>query len=188
MSVDTVKNCQKCNVEKTAHDNFLWVKTRWHSWCNHCRKVEKKKWDDKNKEHVLKTATKWHYENYERVKDRKIETATRWIQNNKEKHKEYAKTCYNNNKDKSFANSAKYRAKKRNAVPPLLTKDMELQIETLFKQARELTIASGVKHEVDHIIPLQGKTVSGLHVPWNLRVITQFENRSKRNNLEPENV
>ena len=36
-------------------------------------------------------------------------------------------------------------------------------------------------HEVDHIIPTQGKLVSGLHVPENLQYLTRFANRSKGN-------
>ena len=54
-------------------------------------------------------------------------------------------------------------------------------VREVYRQARELTQSTGVPHEVDHEIPLHGKTVSGLHVSWNLRVRTMSENRSKGN-------
>lgn len=42
---------------------------------------------------------------------------------------------------------------------------------------------TGTRHEVDHIVPLKGKTVRGLHVETNLRVIPHTENRQKGNKL-----
>lgn len=47
--------------------------------------------------------------------------------------------------------------------------------------ARQMTLATGIPHEVDHVVPLLGKTVSGLHVENNLRVIPMLENRRKSN-------
>lgn len=57
------------------------------------------------------------------------------------------------------------------------------KIRDFYILAEKLTNETGVPHEVDHIVPLQGKLVSGLHVHNNLQVITRFENRSKRNNV-----
>jgi hypothetical protein len=55
-------------------------------------------------------------------------------------------------------------------------------ISKIYEKARLLTKETGVAHEVDHIIPLRGELVSGLHVESNLQVITADENRRKNNN------
>lgn len=49
--------------------------------------------------------------------------------------------------------------------------------------AEPLTILTGVAHHVDHIHPLRGEGFTGLHVPWNLRVIPAHDNVSKGNRL-----
>lgn len=54
-------------------------------------------------------------------------------------------------------------------------------IAAIYVEAQRLTRETGIPHEVDHIEPLLGKNASGLHVHYNLRVITRTENRRKSN-------
>jgi 5-methylcytosine-specific restriction endonuclease McrA len=71
----------------------------------------------------------------------------------------------------------------RNATPKWITAEQKLQIRKLYLQAQELTKLTGERYVVDHIVPLISPEVCGLHVPWNLRVVTQEENLKKSNKL-----
>jgi 5-methylcytosine-specific restriction endonuclease McrA len=79
---------------------------------------------------------------------------------------------------KDAANTARRKAAKLKACPSWV--DMG-EIEKFYVEARRLTEITGIEHEVDHIHPLQGKTLCGLHVPWNLQVITKSANSRKKN-------
>lgn len=78
---------------------------------------------------------------------------------------------------------AKRRAANLQATPPWLTPEHRKQMAGLFREARRLKQETGIVHHVDHIEPLQGKTSCGLHVPWNLQILTWEENVKKGNRL-----
>lgn len=69
------------------------------------------------------------------------------------------------------------------ATPKCLSTEHKQCITTTHEKARQLTLATGIVHHVDHIIPLRGKTVSGLNVPWNLQILTATENCRKSNKV-----
>jgi hypothetical protein len=82
------------------------------------------------------------------------------------------------------ANSAKRRAAKLLRTPKWLTKDDLFIISEAYKLAALRSNLLGFPWHVDHVVPLQGKTVSGLHVPWNLQVIPASMNIAKHNLFE----
>lgn len=71
----------------------------------------------------------------------------------------------------------------RLATPKWLTPEHKMEIRLKYRLAIELSRRTGIRHAVDHIVPIQGEEVCGLHVPWNLEVITQEENLKKSNKL-----
>ena len=71
----------------------------------------------------------------------------------------------------------------RSATPPWITEEQKLEMRKLYLSAQRLTKLTGERYVVDHIVPLLNPDVCGLHVPWNLRVMTQEENLKKSNKL-----
>lgn len=75
------------------------------------------------------------------------------------------------------------RRKHRLATPKWLTRRQKGEIRQLYQIAMTMTQTTGEQYVVDHIIPLRSEFVCGLHVPWNLRVITREENLAKSNQI-----
>lgn len=95
------------------------------------------------------------------------------------------KVCENNRdqtKRKSYY--AYRRANKYLRTPTWLTFEQKLEIECFYYKAMRYEEETGIKYHVDHIVPLQGENVCGLHVPWNLQVIPAKENLSKGNKYD----
>jgi hypothetical protein len=99
---------------------------------------------------------------------------------NQQKRDKYAE-------DPEFRIKAKAHAAQKHAA--LLERSPEWRspekIDEIYKSADEATQITGVPHEVDHVIPLQGNKVSGLHHQDNLLVVPRRENRAKYNRFEP---
>ena len=97
-------------------------------------------------------------------------------------HKEWAKR----NPAKVIANALQRTTALRLRIPLWLTEEHWDAINAFYLEARRRTEETGIIHHVDHKYPLRGKTVSGLHVPWNLQVLTAKANLSKANRLTDE--
>lgn len=91
--------------------------------------------------------------------------------------------AYRKDTGRGLAKTRKHQAAKLRALPPWA--DLE-KIESVYVEAARLTEETGIKHQVDHQIPLQGKNVCGLHVHYNLEILTAVENMAKKNRTPEE--
>ncbi len=99
----------------------------------------------------------------------------------KQKIKQIASKWQKNNKGKINANTAVRHAAKMLRMPAWLTKEEKQRIRCYYQLSAMRTRESDIVWNVDHIVPLQGENVSGLHVPWNLQVIPASDNFRKNN-------
>jgi 5-methylcytosine-specific restriction endonuclease McrA len=86
-----------------------------------------------------------------------------------------------NNRDKMNATAAIVRAKRRNRKPKWIKDVFIKDIKIWYRRAKLIKQFTGQLWEVDHIVPMNGKKESGLHVPWNLQLLTKKQNRDKSN-------
>jgi hypothetical protein len=166
-----MKKCSACNQNKSLIDfhKDASKKDGCTSTCKVCAITRTKKYYIQNKNLVL-----------ERVAE--------WVANNRDKHNQKCNAWAKQNKASVNARTARRYAAKTQATPSFVTHDPNLlwMIQEAYDLAQLRTKMFGFPWEVDHIIPLRGKKASGLHTPWNLRVIPMSENRRKSNIMPKE--
>lgn len=161
-----MKYCSKCNQTK---DYSLFSKNKnrkdgLQANCKECRTLMQFNYRRSNKEKANNTSKKFREQNRESF----LNTLKKYRETEHGK----SKRCFLEQKRK--ANLLK-------RIPKWLSEDEMWLIEEVFKLASLRTKTTNIKWQVDHIIPLQGETVSGLHCPENLQVIPAIDNMKKNN-------
>jgi hypothetical protein len=193
------KICPKCNTIselkkcKNGHEFNR-------STCRQCPKCQQDRYKerlinrgDRYKEEIRAFKRNWARENREVLdlwvrnnRDRSNAIKKKWRDANPDKTPLATKAWRKANPGKDGHYVAKRRSKLKHAIPPWLTPQHIEEIKSFYKLAKELQWLSEEPLHVDHIVPLQGKNVCGLHVPWNLQILPRKENMRKGNRITKE--
>ena len=177
-----MRKCRLCLQSKPLDEypNHALYKDGKETKCKTClSEYRKAKWQA-NLEKSRNYGRKYKSKNRELIAQKSKEYAL----NNQEKRKQTMKKYRESNKSLQAYYVRKRQASLLNRTPKWLTKDDLWLIKEAYELAALRTKTFGFKWNVDHIIPLQGKLVSGLHVVENLQVIPESHNLSKHNKYE----
>lgn len=138
--------------------------------------VKSRKYYADNHDRALEARRKYRADNIEKIR----EVQRKHYADNRDRALEVCRKYRIYNPEKHRAKGAARRAGQGRATPSWVDRAAILEV---YKQAKRFTEETGILHHVDHIVPLRGKTVCGLHVPWNLRPLPAAENMRKGNKL-----
>ena len=142
-------------------------------------KAAVKKWWENNKPTHNARVKKWQSSHPDKVREMQRD----WAKANPDKVKLKTAVYRAKNKSKVTAWAVTAQIRRKQRVPKWLKKEDFLQIRAAYAMSKHLTEITGTVWEVDHVIPLQGAYVSGLHTPANLQVVPKDANRKKRNHF-----
>lgn len=175
--------------------------------CHECKEENRVKPENKERDRLTRKAR------YQRKKEIELAQTKAYKEKNKEwynnYHKKYEKdnaeriynrkaTYYKNNKEYILSRTKEYQRKNRaaynaaskertllknNRVPKWFNKEKVIEI---YKECKRLKTETGIFYVVDHIVPLKGKNVSGLHTHENLRIVEYSINASKLHKWNPD--
>jgi hypothetical protein len=140
---------------------------------------------------TMRTACKncrsdWNLSYYKKNKEHCNELKRAWVNRHPDLHKASCAKWAKNNRPKLNKRDSSRRALEINCQPSWLTPIHMAQIQEMYDVALAKSVQTGIAYEVDHIHPLRGNGFNGLHVPWNLQIMTSSENRAKSNKF-PQN-
>jgi len=150
--------------------------------CRECRAIYKRQWAQDNPERRKEASKRWRESNYKKYLEREKKYKRKWYEANLRRARERVKSWKQNNAGMVNASIAKRRAVKKNSFPSWADRSV---INKVYADAKGLAELTGIKHNVDHIYPLQSEYMCGLHVETNLQILTQKENISKGNRTWP---
>ena len=173
----THKTCTKCALTKSIAEFYKCSGRKAHNAiCKACNNAAAREWSKANRDLCNQRSRKHHKDarvrNPDRVRQLHREAKSRWWENNPER----ARAMYAAQARKRFA--AKVRA-----IPKWT--DLEA-VAAIYLDAQKQSAQTGIKHHVDHIVPLISPLVCGLHVEHNLRVVPADFNWSKNNRWWPD--
>jgi hypothetical protein len=145
--------------------------------CKDCERVRQKVYRESNKGRIKEGWADWFEKNkeYNRSRWRHYYTErTEYLKDRSKFYKKIEPHRYN-------TYNAKRRAAKLQATPCWLSNRHLQSIEDMYWLAGDLFKVTGEVYHVDHIVPLVGVDVCGLHVPWNLQVLPSDLNLKKGN-------
>lgn len=180
-----MKTCTKCNKHKPL-DQFYRNKNFSDGYtyqCKECHKKEKALRNSLNKEAIAAYAKDYYNRNKEVIRERQRDYYKSYkhtlSDEELERRKAYRRSWSKLNRDKKAFYTSNRKAQTLLATPRWLSEEQKSKIEDFYWLARDLKLITGESYHVDHIVPLKGRNVCGLHAPWNLRVIPSDLNLKK---------
>lgn len=175
-----MKICSCCKDEK-PRDQFNKESSRKDGLQRYCKECVRKKSAERyaaKKDDLLSYSRDWHNKNRDSVLSRK----KRNYDANPEKDRTRALLWRH-----EHVGYANHRGRLLQISPEAIPRWASLEnIDEIYEVAARLSSATGIKYHVDHVVPLRGKTVCGLHCEANLQLLTHSENSSKGNRHWPD--